>query len=376
MPEPRRADGERGGQRDVRVVLAGQRQQAHGDVHVGGREHAGLVERAQRHRRPQHAADLERVGVEQLAHRAPPESRTSLSAVTSAPGGRHANTPHGAPSTRGTSGAGHPAQEQVEHAREVLVRVVAAQPPAQVAVQRHRVEQRLEPVVRVLHLGRQRGGPVVPGAQRLARRGEPVRLVVGDREAPARQPQDEVQAAGEEAAHGVAQARVRQPRRVAGQRVAGRQVLGQHGGDRAQRERAGRVVAADQRQLEAELVEPVRARDVAQPQVADERPERRLDRRRQALHDVLGVAELDPAPRLRLRDVAGQLGAQVGRREVRRLQHPVHERADVHADAHVRQHRGHLAQRLLAARGSGSGAGTSGSSAISASSGSLATRAS
>ena len=72
VPEPRRADGERGGQRDVRVVLAGQRQQPHGDVHVGGRQHAGLVERAQRRGRPQRAADVERVGLEQLAHRAPP----------------------------------------------------------------------------------------------------------------------------------------------------------------------------------------------------------------------------------------------------------------------------------------------------------------
>src|SRR3712207_6958576 len=39
--------------------------------------------------------------------------------------------------------AGHPADEQVEHAGEVLRRVVALQPPAQVAVRRDRKSTRL-----------------------------------------------------------------------------------------------------------------------------------------------------------------------------------------------------------------------------------------
>ena len=73
--------------------------------------------------------------------------------------------------------ADHAAQEQVEDAGEVAVGVVARQAPAQVAVQRDGVEQRLQRVVRVLHRRGQRGGAVVPGRQR-PRPGAPRRLVL------------------------------------------------------------------------------------------------------------------------------------------------------------------------------------------------------
>ena len=102
VTEPGPADGEGGGQRDQRVVLSRQRGEPDRHVHVGGDEHAGVVERLQRGRRAQRAADVERVG-DELAHPALPRSSTSLSACTSPAGGRHANTPHGAPPTRGTS---------------------------------------------------------------------------------------------------------------------------------------------------------------------------------------------------------------------------------------------------------------------------------
>ena len=77
----------------------------------------------------------------------------------------------------------HPAQEQVQHAREVALGVVARQPPAQEAVQHDGVEQRLQHVVRAAHLGRQHCGAVMPRGELLAGRAEPVRLVVDDREA-------------------------------------------------------------------------------------------------------------------------------------------------------------------------------------------------
>lgn len=47
-------------------------------------------------------------------------------------------------------------------------------------MQRGRVQQRLESVVRSRHLGGERGRAVMPRAQLLARRGEPVRFVVDD----------------------------------------------------------------------------------------------------------------------------------------------------------------------------------------------------
>ena len=93
MPEPRRADGERGRQRDGLVGLAGERGEPRGDVHVGRGQHADVVELAQQPGRADRAADVERVD-----HSASPASSTSLSATTNEAGGRHANTPDsGAP---------------------------------------------------------------------------------------------------------------------------------------------------------------------------------------------------------------------------------------------------------------------------------------
>ncbi len=64
-------------------------------------------------------------------------------------------------------------------------------------------------------------------------------------------------------AHLRPQRRVLEPRRVTGHRVAGGQMLAEHATDRVQSQPAGRRIAARERQLELELVEPVRAGDVA-----------------------------------------------------------------------------------------------------------------
>ena len=120
-----------------------------------------------------------------------------------------------------------------------------------------------------------------------------------------------------------AQRRVLESRGVPGQRVAGRQVLTQRAGDRvASVSRPVGVVAAGQRQLELELVEPVRARDVAQPQPVDDRPQRRLDRRPQPLRRP-DPARRDRAPGARAapRDALGELRVEVGCGEVGRLEH-------------------------------------------------------
>ena len=264
MAEPRAAHRERGGERDRLVVLAGQRRRAARDVHVGrrstpaslnSRSSAGRGDRAAR-RRTGRLATLT----------PPPRSSTSLSASTSArrrPPGEHA-AGHAVDHRR--VGPGHPAQEQVEHAGEVALGVVAGQPPAQVAVQRDRVEQRLQRVVRALHLGGERRRAVVPGGQRLAGRREPVGLVVDDGVARRRTRDDEVDAAGQVAAHAAGAA----PGRRAGPRSrrAGRRAELRRAARRAiasSVEPAGRAVAAGERQLEVELVEAVGAREVAQP---------------------------------------------------------------------------------------------------------------
>ena len=101
MAEPRRAHGERGRERHRRVALAREAGEAQRDVHVGGREHPGRVELAHEPARTQGAADVEGVVGD---HAAAPASSTSLSASTSAPDGRQANTPHGVPSITGVSG--------------------------------------------------------------------------------------------------------------------------------------------------------------------------------------------------------------------------------------------------------------------------------
>ena len=120
---------------------------------------------------------------------------------------------------------------------------------------------------------------------------------------------------------------------------SGGRCVAQHVADRRQRELARRVVAAGERQLEVELVEAVRASQVAQAHAAEQRAERRLDRRAQPGDDHGRVADLDVSPRLRRRDLRTELGVEVGGREVRRLEHAVHERADVDADRHLAEQR-------------------------------------
>ena len=102
--------------------------------------------------------------------------------------------------------------------------------------------------------------------QRLIGRTQPVRLVVDDRVARPVEAEHEVDAPGQEAAHGRPQRRVLEPGRVRSERIAGRQVLAQGGRDRSEGQAPARVIPADQRQLELELVQPVRAGNVTESQ--------------------------------------------------------------------------------------------------------------
>ena len=114
-----------------------------GDVHVGGGDHRRGVERRQQRTGPQRGARSVRVA----AHGVLPSSRSDRSS-TSAVGGRHEITPHGRPVDDGGARPAHAAHEQVQRAAQVLVGVVAGQPPAQVPVQRNGVQQQLQRVVR------------------------------------------------------------------------------------------------------------------------------------------------------------------------------------------------------------------------------------
>jgi hypothetical protein len=114
-------------------------------------------------------------------------------------------------------------------------------------------------------------------------------------------------------------------------------VLAQHVADRRQRETAGRLVAAGERQLELELVEAIGTPHVAQAGAAQQRAERGLDRRTQARDDRRRGTDIDMPPRLRGRDLRGELCIEIRRREVAAFEHAVHERPHVHADRHLGQ---------------------------------------
>ena len=93
----RKGDGEEHGL----VVDAGHSAEPEGDVDIGGGEHAGAVELGEQPGRPERHPGIEQIGVSHAA--CTPVSRRSLTATTSAGGGDHENTPHGCPSTRGTT---------------------------------------------------------------------------------------------------------------------------------------------------------------------------------------------------------------------------------------------------------------------------------
>ena len=128
-----------------------------------------------------------------------------------------------------------------------------------------------------------------------------------------------------------AQQRVTQPRRVALERIAGADMGVEHVGERRQREVGGRRVAADQGQLEPELVEAVGSADVAQAGLTGERTERRLDRRHEPVDDGVDGTDVDPAPRQSLGERSGDRASEVGRGEVDAFEHGVDERADPRA---------------------------------------------
>ena len=67
---------------------------------------------------------------------------------------------------------------------------------------------------------------------------------------------------------------------------------------------------------------------------------------REAGDDRVEVAELDPAPRLRRGDLRDELGVEVGRGEVHRLEDAVHERPHLGPDRHLGEQRRHRTQRV------------------------------
>ena len=192
----------------------------------------------------------------------------------------------------------------------------------------------------------------------------------------AAQPDDEVDAAREVSAHALAQRRVVEPLRVAGERDRRGQVR-EHRRDRAERHAPGRVVAAGERQLEVELVEPVAARDVAQPAAAEQRAERRLDRRGEPVDHVRRLADLDRRRACTASIRAASSAARSGAAKSAASKHAVDERAD--ADAGRASRRAATARARSAACRSSSpatadaGAATGSSSSITCSSGSLPT---
>ena len=248
----------------------------------------------------------------------------------------------------GGVGARHPAQEQVQHAREVLVGVVARQAPAQVAVQRDRVEQGLEPVVGAAHLRGERGRRVVAERQ----------LLVGERRASSSCSRRS-RSAGRAGRVGGADTRatrsmlpVRKPRtleRSAGSSSRPRRRPGDRPGARWARRtpaiasRVSRPLGSSpptSGKLEPELVQPVArgadpggagrrraARAASRSPRAARRPRRRRCRARAAGEP----RRARPARQRRVEILGGEVG---------RLEHAVHERAERDPDGHPAKRRG------------------------------------
>ena len=214
-------------------------------------------------------------------------------------------------------------------------------------MQRRGVEQRLQAVVGVLHLGRERRWAVVPRGQRLAGRREPVRLVVGDRER-VPDPHDEVDAAGQVAADAGAQLGVLEPIGVAGERVARRRDA-PAGPRRSPPGVSSPVGSSPPTSGSSKVSSSSRSarRDVAQPEAADKRAERRLDRGAQSGDDRRAIADVDRPPRQRRADGPRELGVEVGRGEVGRLEHGVGERAELGPPRAGGKNRGNRGQRRV-----------------------------
>ena len=144
VAEPWRAHGQRDGERQRLVVLAGDRGQPRGPrarrprdstpASVEVAQQAGCLDGAHAPRRDRDGRS-ERSRSRRAASR--PPSSASLSASTSPAGGRQPNTPQGVPSTIGVARRSSPARTGTRR-RPGRARVVAGHAPAQVAVQRDR----------------------------------------------------------------------------------------------------------------------------------------------------------------------------------------------------------------------------------------------
>ena len=357
--EAQRADRERQGQRDGLVDLAGDPGDRGRRVDIREVEHPGGVEGGQQTGRPGGQRRL-RGG---RAHRGPRSSR-SESSVISADGGRQLNTPAGTPATRGVSGPAMPAQEQVERATEMPLRVVVGQPPAQHPVQGDLVEQRLQRIVRRLHrCGHRRRGVV--GHTQLTRfaAAEPVGLVVHDEIAPVlgrADPQHRVDAAGEIALQRlVGQRRVAEQLGIAGQQIVGRQMAGQQRGEIPEPYVGAGSVATRQRQLEGQLAQSVGGTQIGQRPIVGQRTERSRQTGQQRLGQRLRrqVAVRQAGQRIGGRREGG--GGQVVRGGVQHLQHGVHGGTEVDAAGQIPHGRQQLPARVGGAH-RGVGAGWSG----------------
>ena len=120
-------------------------------------------------------------------------------------------------------------------------------------------------------------------------------------------------------------------------------------------------VAADERQLEDQLVEAVGALEVAQRAAAEQRPERRLDRRAQAgRHGSPGRRRRRSGARGSAATCSPSSASRSGGGEVGRLEDAVHEGADLDAGRHLGEQRRHAAHRSDSRSSSSGGAGAGG----------------
>ena len=102
-------------------------------------------------------------------------------------------------------------------------------------------------------------------------------------------------------------------------------------------QRPRRIVAADERDLETQFVQPVASFDVAEPPFTDQRTQRALDGRAQPRDHGLPTTEIGVAPGHLAIERRGDLALEVGGGEVHLLQDGVDHRAGQRSSRHVGQ---------------------------------------
>ena len=162
-----------------------------------------------------------------------------------------------------------------------------------------------------MHLGGESPGPEMRRGDLLVCWCEPVGLVVDDHVLAGVEAEHEIDAPRQVSADVLVEAGVVEPVAVGADGVVRLAVRAEHPGDVLRRHGTARPLSAGDRELEAELVETVRARDITQPRPAGQGSEGGIDRHREPLDEQVRNPDVDRTPGGRVRDRTPELRTEV-----------------------------------------------------------------